>query len=236
MVKKLLLSLVTLVLVVGLILVSTLDFWVKRAINTYGSSALGVPVEVSSVSLFPWNGSLSLHNLTIGNPQPFKEPFLLQADDIVIQVNLQSLLTHEIEINLIQVNAPHIVYETGFGGSNIGQLQKNINGSDTQAPSSPGNTTLVINNLIVTQAKVTGSVMGAPLNLNLPNIHLNNLGKPGSGVSTAQLSALLIQTLITNMGKLGVNVLTGSVKLIGDTAKAVTETTLDTIGDGQGVS
>lgn len=234
MLKKILMGLLILIVVVVIIAYFSLNYIVKHGIQTFGPQALGVPVTVDNVNLSPWSGSLTISGLEIGNPKPFKGEYLANVKEIHAQIDIGSLFSDTIQIKQIRVDGAHLIYETGFGGSNLGQLQANISKGQEEAKADTTKTTkteskepgktVIIQQLNINNTKVTGGAFGAKLNLVIPNIAMKDLGKPGSGMSMAQISSLIVKAIFSNMGRLGVSVVSGAADVMGDVANTAADT------------
>jgi len=225
MVKKIILWLIILIIIILVMVYLSLNYWVKHSIETIGSAVLGVPVIMQSVNLKPWNGEITIADLQIGNPKPFEGKYLTKVGSIHVNVDIDTLFDNEILIDYLKVDNAHVVYQTGFGGSNLGQLQVNIakkqqvkDKDPMQSVQSQPQRTVVIRELKINNTQVTGSALGAGVNLVVPNIYMKNVGKTEGGMSFTQLSRLIMQALISNVGQLGLSIVTGAIDLVGNTA------------------
>jgi len=230
MVKKIILWLILLIIIVLVVVYFSLNYWVKHGIETVGSKVLGVPVTVHNVNLKPWNGEITITDLQIGNPKPFEGKYLTKVSSIHVKVKTDTLFDNEIILDCVKVDNAHVVYQTGFGGSSLGQLQVNIAKQQQvkgkvliQSVQSEPQKIVVIRELKINNTKVTGSAFGAGVNLVVPNIYMKNVGKTEGGISFTQVSSLIMQALISNVGQLGLSVVTGAIGLVDNTA-------VDTIG------
>lgn len=237
MIKKIFIGLILLIIIVLVGIYFSLNYWIKHGIETIGPKVLGVPVTVQSINLKPWDGELTIDGLQIGNPQPFKGDYLTKIASIHVKVDTSTLFSDEIIVNHVVVDKPHVVYQTGFGGSNLGQLQANIMKQQktkpktgTEQSSGGSQKTIVISLLKINNTKVTGSALGAKVNLSVPAIEMQNVGKKEGGMSFAQVSALIMKVLINNLGQLGLSVVTGAIDTVGDVAKGAANTAVDTVG------
>jgi hypothetical protein len=131
MIKKLLLSLVVIVVAVFVAALFYIDSIVKTGIEAVGSDVLGAGVSVSSVSISPLSGSGTIRGLTIENPEGFAADNIMQLGEVTVSLNLSSLLSDVIEIYEISVIEPVITYETKITVDNIRALLANL-------PSTPG--------------------------------------------------------------------------------------------------
>jgi hypothetical protein len=126
MIKKLLLSLVVIVVAVFVAALFYIDSIVKTGIEAVGSDVLGAGVSVSSVSISPLSGSGTIRGLTIENPEGFAADNIMQLGEVTVSLNLSSLLSDVIEIYEISVIEPVITYETKITVDNIRALLANL--------------------------------------------------------------------------------------------------------------
>ena len=238
MLKKIILGLVLLIIIVLVAVYFSLNYWLKQGIETFGPKVIGVPLTVQSIDLKPWDGELIIDGLQVGNPKPFKGEYLAKVANIHVKVDMSTLFSHEIVVSHVVVDNPHVVYQTGFGGSNLGQLQANIaqqqgakqKKSQTVQQANKPQKTVIINTLKINNTKVTGSAFGAKVKLLIPDIHMNNVGKKEGGMSFAQVSGLIMKALVSNLGQLGLSVVTGAVDTVGNVAKGAANVAVDTVG------
>lgn len=244
MVKKILLGIVIVIIIAIIAIYFSLNFWVKHGIERVGTMVTGTQVSVQSVELSPFAGSLVINGLTVADPKPFKNRYLANVKQISMKVDLNSIFSDEVVVHHVIVDKPHVYYHTGFGGSNLGQLQANIakkqgneNKGSKEASASKSGKKVVIDLLKINHTAVTGKAFGASVNLDIPTITLKNLGKDNNGMSAAQLTGLVVTMIVSNMAKLGVDVASGAVKMVGNVAKGAGQTavsTVSTVGKGVG--
>lgn len=225
--KKIIIGIVVLIVVVVVAFMLLLDRMAKVGIEKYGSKALGTEVTVSSVSLSPFTGKGTIHNLKVANPEGYDAQYLFQSQSISVGVDLASLLTDTIVIHYVDINKPHIVYETGLDGSNIQAIQDNIAKNKTssdqsqEAPSTDEGKQLVIESLVISDAKVTGSIGFAGTTASLPTITITDIGRDDGGLSYAQATAIVFGAIIKSLATIDLGTLG---EPLGKAAQAIGET------------
>lgn len=196
MIKKVLISILLLVLLIAGATIYYLDSIVKNGIEVVGSNILGTGVTVLSVSVSPLNGRGTLRGLSIENPEGFDSDYFLQLDEVVLTMDPGSVFEDVIEIDTITIVRPQITYETRLTTSNIRQLIDNLSAGESAEPSAaalPGQeqTQDSAKRIIVRefrmldpQLNLVAAVLNAPIPL--PDIELNDVGTEDNSVTIAQ--------------------------------------------------
>ena len=198
--------LIAIVVVVGglavWLLASNLDNIAKRAIETVGSDALGTPVRVNSVAISLADASAKVSGLTIANPRGFYAENAFTLDSIEIAIDANSIGSPEIVLPKIVVNQPSLNYEQQGGVSNLqtllDNLQRGSSQSSARAEAEGDELKLVIKEFRVsgTQASVVHDRLPAPLDLELGDIVLRNIGREGAGVTAASAAQQIMKPLL----------------------------------------
>lgn len=213
LIKWLIIALIILVVVVFF----SLDFIVKQGIQRVGSSVLGTPVTVGDVSLGLLEGRLTINDLKVENPRGYKQKYAFTLGKVAVKLDISSLFENVIKITNITITNPDIYYQTGLGGSNIGALTSHSSSSaqqstQTSAPKKGAGRSVEINELLIKNAKVTGSLGIAQTSVTLKEIRMKNLGKQSGGVTVAQVTAQVLSQLVQSLATSGVQVIGGTVK------------------------
>ena len=223
------------ILVVLIVLILVINFYggaiVKKGIETAVPPILGVPVTVEDVSFRLLAGKIGIKNLVIGNPEGFKSDYLFKLGTLKVSLNMKSLLSDTILIEEIRVLEPGVTYELALGSSNIGKLLENLEGDEpkeekpkeekAEKPESdkPGKKVIIetfefASGEIGVKAKMLG---GKGVTVPLPTILLKDIGKEKEGGASL---VDIIREIIKAIAGAVTDVVTGSVKLLGDGAKA----------------
>jgi hypothetical protein len=140
--KKIVLVFIFLVAVLGGLtywFFENLDDFIKSYMVEYGSKMTKTDVEVDSVKTDISKGEIIINRVGIENPKGFSNNEAFEVKKVKIQVNKDSLNQDVIEIPLVLINNPEIIYEyngkkTNFNvlKDNIQNYQKNVNNSSNE--------------------------------------------------------------------------------------------------------
>ena len=140
--KKIVLVFIFLVAVLGGLtywFFENLDDFIKSYMVEYGSEMTKTDVEVDSVKTDISKGEILINRIGIENPKGFSNNEAFEVKKVKIQVNKDSLNQDVIEIPLVLINNPEIIYEyngkkTNFNvlKDNIQNYQKNVNNSSNE--------------------------------------------------------------------------------------------------------
>ncbi len=231
---------------------------VKESVNRLGPRILGVEVTLDNAQFHPLRGYISLHGLTVGNPEGFHTENLLAVRQLEVDLNLRSLLTDTIVIERVLIDAPQITYEVGLRRTNLGtlvaQLEARYNGNseeiaeeDLPPPAelvlAEAGKTVVIKELILADARAQVSATaarGRVVPIQLSTITLNDLG--GEDQSLAQIVTEVLKAVLGAV----TNAVGGAGDVLGDGITSALEgigglggraadgarTVTDTVGEG----
>ena len=198
--------LVAIVLVVGGLavwfLASNLDNIAKRAIETVGSDTLGTRVRVNSVSISLADASARVNGLTIANPRGFYADNAFTLDSIEIAIDVNSIGSPEIVLPKILVDQPNLNFEQQGGASNLQTLLDNLQSESSQssarAEGDADELKLVIKEFRLSgpRASVVHDRLPAPLDLELGDIVLRNIGREGAGVTATSAAKQIMEPIL----------------------------------------
>lgn len=174
---------------------------VKLAIEGFGPDMMQADVHVSSVTISTSDGHGKLSSLKLGNPRGFKTDHAIKADTIEIVIEPASIAQDVIVLHKVLIDAPHIIYEKGDGGSNFDAIQHNVEaylgaGGKKEKSSNGEGKKMIIDSFVIRNAKVN---YAGTLDLSLPDIELHNIGKKSGGASAAQVTKAIITELNTKL-------------------------------------
>lgn len=197
--KKILAVLVVLVIaavVAFFTLNNPLGRLVKLAIEEFVPDMVQAEVSVRSVDISAADGQGKLVGLFVGNPKEFKTSHALKAETIEIAVEPASLTKDVVVLHKILIDAPNIIYEKNDSGSNFDAIQRNVeaylNAGGKKKDDKGTAKKLIVDSLVIRNAQVN---YNGTLDLSLPDIELRNVGKNSGGVTSAQLTKLIIAEL-----------------------------------------
>jgi len=127
--KKILLVTLLLILVLGgatYWFFDNLDDFIKNYMVENGSKMTKTEVEVDSVKTDFQKGEISINRLGIENPNGFSNSEAFEVEKVMISINKESLTQDIIEIPLVLINNPEIIYEYNGKKTNFNVLKENI--------------------------------------------------------------------------------------------------------------
>ena len=187
-------------------LYASLDHVAKRAIEHFGTEALGVELKVERVRLSPVDGRGEILGLVIANPQGFRRPSVARAARVEIEVDPATLASDVIVIRRLEVTAPAIVYETAKSGTNLDALRRTAarnakaSAQSAGANEKPKEKKLIVDRLTIRGAALTYAptvVSGsADIRLGLPDIVLANVGRKKGGLTPEELASVIVDAIV----------------------------------------
>jgi len=174
-----------------------MDALAQRAIERGASEALGVRTEVRSLLLEPFSGVVSVRGLEIANPPGYPGTFLA-AERARAELDPRTLRRDVIDVTEVSLSGVAVTLEERREGTNydaiVGHLERP---SDAPKPSSGPQ--LRVRDLFVRDVTAHLRVGDAPdLRLQVPEIHLRNLGGPG-GTTTGEISVEVVRAVLTSV-------------------------------------
>ena len=127
--KKILLVTLLLILVLGgatYWFFDNLDDFIKNYMVENGSKMTKTEVEVDSVKTDFQKGEISINRLGIENPNGFSNSEAFEVEKVMISIKKESLTQDIIEIPLVLINNPEIIYEYNGKKTNFNVLKENI--------------------------------------------------------------------------------------------------------------
>ena len=207
--KKILLVTLLLILVLGgatYWFFDNLDDFIKNYMVENGSNMTKTEVEVDSVKTDFQKGEISINRLGIENPNGFSNSEAFEVEKVLISIKKESLNQDIIEIPLVLINNPEIIYEyngkkTNFNvlkeniqnyqnnGSNISQEKKSSKATDNKQVKDINNKTpktFFIKELKIVDLEIKARVSSLKkdfLNKKIPLIVIKNIGSETKGAS-----------------------------------------------------
>jgi uncharacterized protein involved in outer membrane biogenesis len=194
-------------LIVGLVMAAlSLDGLVKQGVETVGPQLTKVTVKLEQVKLSLLSGGGQLGGLVVGNPEGFNTPHAISLGSAQLVIQPSSLLSDKIVVRTIRVVAPEINLEAGLNGTNLKKILTNVQettgGGGTNAPvktddktAGPGKK-FEVDEFLITGAKLNFTVTGlGGQTVTLPEIHLTNLGQGPAGITSAELTQIVLAAI-----------------------------------------
>jgi hypothetical protein len=200
-------AIVVLLIVAVIIVATSLDSIVKKGVESYGPQITKTTVTLDSIHIGLLTGSAKVKGLVVGNPEGYKTPNAISVGLAEVGVNPFSVLSDKIVVRSIHVESPEITFEGGLGGNNLSKIQENVNGvaavggppaTTTKAGGKPAQK-IEVDDFLITGAKVHASITGLgggkELTLDLPPIHLTDLGKGSDGLTPTELTHAMLSAI-----------------------------------------
>jgi len=112
---------------------------VQRLIAHFDTAALGVHVELESVQLDPIYGNIQVHNLTVANPSGYHSPYLLHAEHVVVDIDVERLmlsLGSHVDVQELTFNGVDVIFEKSLTTSNLNDVLKRLSAGHEKAEGS----------------------------------------------------------------------------------------------------
>ncbi|MBW2410556.1 MAG: hypothetical protein JRF72_12215 [Deltaproteobacteria bacterium] len=236
-------AIIVIVVVVVYVGLSNLGPIIKKAVNTYGPKITKTELHVADVGVSILSAEAKIESFFLGNPKGFKSPSAMKVGSLFVKVDEKSLTGDTIIIERVEVKKPEINYEKKGKTDNFKAILDNVKQSAASdkksadpAKKEGGGKNLIINDFVVTQGKVNlaMSVMGLgdkEIAVNLPDIHLKDLGKKKGGASASEISKEIFAALYGKITSPAVtDALNKELKSIGASLDSIGKKSLDTSG------
>lgn len=203
MIKKLLISVVLFVALIGGVAYFYLDGLVTTGIEVVGSQVLGAQVTVESASISPLNGSGSIRGLRVENPEGFDSQYAFELEEVAVQINVGSVFSDVVEVDSVVITEPAITYERRLTSDNISALMDNLpsgGGGDAAAESGDeASSQLIIREFLMRspQLNLVAASIEAPIPL--PNISLSNIGEESNSATVADAMRQILGAISTSI-------------------------------------
>ncbi len=221
MLKKLgiIVGVLVLLLVVAIVaLVIYIDVLARKGIEVGATQTLGVNTTLGGVNIGITSGQASLKELNIANPTGFNGPHFMTLGDGSVAVSLGSLTQPVVEIPSLQLTGIDLYLEKKGGKANYQAILDNLKTSDQSQkapPPTPGKEgkKFVVKDVLIRDVTVRADVLpvGGPLVVKVPEIHLQNVGSDGSGVTMGQLTQIITQATLASVFEAGKGILPSDV-------------------------
>lgn len=223
MFKKIVIGCVVLIIVLVILAGLFMDTLVKNGIENIGSDIVGTQVKVGRVDAALLAGRLSLFDLSVANPKGFSGQYAVRVKQISVDLSLASLLSDVIRVKRIYIGSPELHYDVGLNGSNIDKLSGHANSSANQSnvPGKPAtdkgaSSRVVIDQLLIEHAEVTGSIAVLKTGMKLKRIVLTGIGKQPGGATIAQVVSQVLAAMIGSLSNAGVETFGNTIKGVFD--------------------
>lgn len=185
-----------------------MDGLVKSAIEKYGTEAVKAKVSVGSVNVSLKNAKVTLKNLTVANPDGFKEKNAFHASEVIVDLDEKNIGADRVVVQKISVAVPQITYEHSPAGDNLTVLQNNAvsyakdvaqkMGVDSSKSSKKSDTKILIRDVYLNDGSLVlrdSRLFDASMKLPLPNIHVSKIGNGEDGSSPDEIAGQVMDSV-----------------------------------------
>lgn len=189
-----------LVLLAGVALVALwwrMDALAERMIEQGASERLGVETTLRGLLLRPISGILSLRGLRIANPPGYEGDFLW-VERARGELDVSTLRREVVEVREVELEGVVLALEERPNGSNYDHIVANLGRNAKPAAEEPGPSVRVRDLYVrnITAHVRLAPAPAPPITLEVPEIHLEDLGGPG-GAGTGQITAEVVRAILT---------------------------------------
>ncbi len=162
---------------------------VKNAIETMGTQYLGAPVQVKEVAITLQDGKGTLTNLEVGNPAGYDGAYALRIGAVAVELDVAHSSTELVVLKRVTIDGARVAA--------IAKTPKDTNFRvlSSNVPASGGSTIkLIIDKLDLTntQATVSSPLLARAMEVNVPDVHLTDIGRSSGGVDAGTVIAQVL--------------------------------------------
>ncbi len=216
--RKIIVTLLVLILVAVLIVMLTLDQLVKTGVEKGATFALGVDTTLGSADLSVLGGGIALDRLRVANPQGYESAQFFAMNHAEVEVALGSLMRDTVEVPLVAFQGIEVSLEKRDGKANYKVILDNLGRFESGAPApqepvaeKKGGKRLVIRKLLIEDVKVSVDLLpiGGSLtrqDVTIPKIEMTNVGSDSDrGVLVADVAGIVIKAVLKSIIDSGID-------------------------------
>lgn len=200
-------GIIAVIILAGVLTISlTIDGIVKSGIEENMTELVQTEVIVDDVDLSIFNGSGTITDFSISNPDGFSESNAISIKSMAIELELASIFSDQIVVNEIRIESPELLFEQKGMSANLKAINDNMN-AESESSSEKG---LIVNYLIIENGKVevnTSIDRERTVTAEIDEFELNGIGKDGSNTLQQGMKEILeplIRQAIVQAAKDGV--------------------------------
>ncbi len=196
LVKYLVVLIIICIVLAGLLLVF-INPIIKTSVCKIGPHFTGTPINIESVDLSIFNGSLALSNFSVGNPEGFQKPNIFELGSLDVKIDTASLFSDKIIVERVEIHNFNIDYELTVNGSNLDKIREHLEQviakgqeeteEDTSVEETPAaSKQVVIRKLIIDNGTLflSNKTLGTEIPIPLVPIEMDNLGENSDSFAT----------------------------------------------------
>ncbi len=158
---------------------------VKNAIETIGPQYLGAPVRVKAVDISLQEGRGTLTNLDVGNPAGYEGPYAVRVGTISVTLDVANSSSGLVVLKRVVIDGARVAaIAKSAKQTNLQALSSNVPASNNTSP-----VKLIIDQLDLTntQAAVSSPLLSRPIGVNVPDVHLKDIGRSTGGADVGEV-------------------------------------------------
>mgnify|MGYP003385359968 CR=1 FL=1 len=204
----LLVAIVFVVVVAGFYIANNMNGLVKGAVEDVGSQILKTSVTMDEVNIQLLQGKARLSGLKIANLQGFSQPYIFLLDNIVVDLDIASLMEQRVSLNEVTIDGASVIAEQKGLGTNLQALLKNVEGSSgaggetTESGDSAGADIAIKIGLFqfLNSSTVLVSEKWGQKDVSIPDVQLKNLGGE-KGLPPQELAQAILKPVLKQLNK-----------------------------------
>lgn len=118
--------LVIVVIIVGSLIANNINNVVQTVVEDIGSETLKTKVTLGKADISLMNSRVLLSNLSIDNPDGFSDAKLFHMDEVVVDIDLMSLLDNTVSVEQMSIAGAKITVEQKGVSTNVQKILDNI--------------------------------------------------------------------------------------------------------------
>ena len=184
---------------------------VKSAIEEFGPQYLGVDVGVREVNLDLTAGSAQVKGLSMGNPQGFSGADMMSLEEIKVVLDTSQISDTLVVMKQVLIDGAAVNAIANGQRTNFQQMMDNLgvsSSSDDAAAQQDGAAEMkfIVDRFDFTNAtaSLSSDILG-DLALNIPDIHLKDVGRKTNGATAAELAQQLFEPISAAISREAVN-------------------------------
>lgn len=192
---------------------------IRNAVVEYVPPMIGADVDLDSVELDAGNGTASLKNLIIHNPEGFSSEHVFKIDSMLVKMDptIENLMSDVIRIREVRLDAPDMIYEIGRNGNNVSRIQENVTKyvAELGLESSEESTKkFIVDNVYIngTKVKISSDLLGGRgAGVTLPDLHIADIGKRENGAIASDVLKQVFGVVNTSVSKVAQSEVLGDI-------------------------
>jgi len=204
----------------------SIDTIARRAIESGGTYALGVPTTLDSASVGILSSTFSMSGLKVANPPGYGSSPFMSLGSGGVAVTLSSLREPVVQLPRLTLDNLNVSLEKKSGAANFNVILDNLKklSSGSTSKGSGSEKKFVIKELSLKNINVGVDLIGGPgaigdltkIKIPIKEIKLENVGQTGTGVAGTgvtleQLSSIIVQAVLAAASEKGNGILPAEI-------------------------